>query len=56
MGSVVGVRVVCVHVLDRSKDSVRIESVVVLPDVVLDHRVEELPTDVVRGRQTLIVV
>ena len=56
MGPVVGIGIVGVHILDRSKYSVRIESVVVLPDVVLDHRVEKLPPDVVRRGQALVVV
>ena len=56
MRPVVWIRVVCVHILDGSKNSVRVECVVVLPDVVLDHSVEELPADVVRWGQALVVV
>ena len=56
MRPVVWIGVVCVHILDGSKNSVRVECVVVLPDVVLHHRVEELPADVVRWGQALVVV
>ena len=53
---VVGVRVVRVHVFDGSENSVRIERVIVLPDVILDHLVKELPTNVVIWGKRLIVV
>ena len=56
MRPVVWIGVVCVHILDGSKNSVRVERVVVLPDVVLHHRVEELPADVVGRSQALVVV
>ena len=56
MRPVVWIGVVCVHILDGSKNSVRVECVVVLPDVVLHHRVEELPADVVGRSQALVVV
>ena len=56
MRPVVWIRVVCVHILDGSKNSVRVECVVVLPDVVLDHSVEELPADVIGRSQALVVV
>ena len=54
--AVVGVRVVSVHVLDGVEDAIGVEGVVVLPDVVLHHHVEELPADVVGGGQALVVV
>ena len=54
--AVVGIWVVGVHVLDGVEDAVGVEGVVVLPDVVLHHHVEELPADVVRGGQALVVV
>ena len=47
MSLVVGVWVVGVHELDRVEDADGVERVVVLVDVVLHHRVEEIPANVV---------
>ena len=44
---VVRVWVVGVHELDRVEDTVGVESVIVLIDVILHHRVEEVPSNVV---------
>ena len=54
MRPVVGVRVVCVHVLDGVEDALRVERVVVLLDVVPHHHVEKLPADVVGRRQGFV--
>ena len=47
MGLVVGVWVVGVHELDGVEDPDGVERVVVLVYVILHHRVEEIPSNVV---------
>ena len=56
MRPVVGIGIVGVHVLDGVEDAVRVERVIVLPDVVLHHHVDDLPADVVGGGQAHVVV
>ena len=56
VGSVVGVRVVGVHVLDGSEYPLRVECVVVLHDMVPHHCVKKFPSNVVPWGQRLIFI
>ena len=53
---IIWVWIVRVHVFDGIENSLWIQRVVVLVDVVVDHRVEEVPADVVIGGQRLVVI
>ena len=54
--AIVGIWVVRVHVLDCVEDAFRVESVVVLHDVIADHHIEEFPTHVIVGGQSLVLI
>ncbi len=54
--SVVRVRIVGIHVLNCLENTLRVQSVVILPDVIFHHLIEKLPPNVVSRSQTFIVI
>ena len=56
MRSVVGVRVISIHVFYSSKDPLRIQSVIVLHYMISDHRIEKVPSNVISRCQGLVFI
>ena len=56
MSSVVWVRVIGVHVLDRVENANGVEGVVVLVDMIFYHHIKKVPSNVIVRCNTLISV
>ena len=56
MRLIVGIRIVGIHIFDGTKNSLWIERIIVLHDMIPDHDIKKWPTDIVIWRQSLVLI